>query len=184
MNLVLMRMGMLSARNMTKRLDIPYFFNPVTYNIEKIVSNYHQLADVLGEICPDFTDVVDQTKLIIQATKEHVGDYPIIVDSSATMLPYAMTKALLQYGFNIIALFASLKDNEDSEEQNWIMENYPAVCIVQEDSYEAVAGYGFNPECLVIGYDSAYLTGRGQVHTAARCKWRRRRCCRLFVRRQ
>jgi hypothetical protein len=157
LNLVLMRMGTLAARNMAVSLDIPYFFNPVSYDIEGVLRNYQQIADILGLSCPDFSDAVYETKLAIRATRETVGDIPVIVDSSATILPYAMAKTLLQYGFNVTAVIASLRNNEDSEEQGWIRENYPRISFIQEDSYEAVAGYEFKKECIVIGYDGAYL---------------------------
>jgi nitrogenase molybdenum-iron protein alpha/beta subunit len=157
LNLVLMRMGTLAAQSMAERLGIPYFFNPVTYVIEGVVRNYQHLADTLGVRCPDFNDAICETQRIIRATRETVGNTPIIVDSSATMLPYAMAKALLQYGFHVTAVIASKKNNQDSEEQEWIGDHYPNISFIQEDSYEAAAGYGIDPECIVIGFDGACL---------------------------
>jgi nitrogenase molybdenum-iron protein alpha/beta subunit len=157
LNLVLMRMGCYAAENMVKKLGIPYYFNPITYDIDEVVSNYRNIAGILGKPCPDFDAEIYQTKLVIRATREIIGDMPVIVDSSATMLPFALAKVLFRSGFNVTAVFAPLTKNEDTEEQAWLTEHAPQLRAVQEDSFEAVAGYGFDRECIAIGYDSAYL---------------------------
>lgn len=157
LDLVLMRMGTLAAQNMAEKLDIPFYFNQITYDMNEVIRNYQNIAAILEKKCPDFKDDVFQTKLVIRATREIVGDMPIVVDSSATMLPFALAKCLTQYGFNVSAVFAPLKKNEDAKEREWLSENCPQIRLVQEDSFNAIAGYGLNSACIAIGFDSAYL---------------------------
>lgn len=164
LDLVLMPMGVLAGQNMVKRLDIPCFYNPISYDIDEIVCNYQSIADLLGQECPDFQTEINRTLLSIKETLGHIGNMPVIVDSSATMRPFALARALYEYGFNVQAVFALHIKNADIEERDWLAENCPHIQIVRTGSYETILGYGFAKECLTIGFDSAYLlTARHMV---------------------
>lgn len=157
LNLVLMPMGQVAAQNMAAKLGIPYYDNPVSYDLKEVLQHYQDLAGLLGKSCPDFGGEIRQTLLDIIVTREMVGDIPIVVDSSASMRPFALAKALLGYGFQVKAVFAPHSPREDAEERQWLADHHPQVTVIYREGVKAVAGYGLDRECMAIGYDCAFL---------------------------
>lgn len=156
LNIVLMPMGRLAAENMVLKLDIPMFFNPISYDIDTVISNYQSIAELLNVKCPDLSSEVEKTRQEIEKTLEHVGSLPVIVDSSAAMQPFALARALIKYGFMLQAVFAMHIKGDQRKDQIWIQENCPWVQMVGKQSYQAILGFGFDPDCLAIGHDCAY----------------------------
>lgn len=50
---------------------------------------------------------------------------PVLVDSSAAMRPFAMAKALAEYGFQVGAVFITHGKEEDRAEREWLESNHP-----------------------------------------------------------
>lgn len=157
LNLVLMPMGRLAAQNMAKKLNIPYYYNPASYDLNEVSDHYRNLAGLLGKSCPDFRREILQTRLAIEAAKEIVGEIPLVLDSSASMRPFALAKALLGYGFRVQAVFAPHSSRDDAEERQWLLDHHPQLAIIQQEGVKAVTGYGLTRDCLAIGYDCAFL---------------------------
>lgn len=160
LNLVLMPMAGTAAREMQAKLDIPYYFNPASYDLQEVRQNYQNLAALLGRSCPDFRRELGETRLAIEEAREKVGNIPVVVDSSASMRPFALAKALWGYGFPVRAVFAPHSPRDDFEEGQWLAEHCPSVKLVYQEGVKAVAGYaldGLDGECLAIGYGCAFV---------------------------
>jgi nitrogenase molybdenum-iron protein alpha/beta subunit len=156
LNLVMSPMSNLAARNMADKLDIPYFINLVSYDIEEIVQAYNEIANLLGAKAPDKKDAIDETLQTIQNTLKHIGNIPILIDSSATMQPFAMAKALCLYGFNVQAVFSLHMRESDWNDRKWLEINRPQVLIFKSQSYKLAMDTVFERECIAIGFDIAY----------------------------
>ncbi len=157
LNLVLVPMGLVAAQSMAEKLDIPYYFNPPSYELDEVLRHYYNLAGLLGKPCPDFRQEILQTQLAIVVIRERVGDIPVVVDSSASMRPFALAKALLGYGFQVRAVFAPHSPRDDYEERKWLADHCPQVTIINREGIKAVSGYGLDQEYMAIGYDGAFL---------------------------
>jgi hypothetical protein len=99
---------------------------------------------------------IAKTRSSIQQALEQVGEMPIIVDSSATMQPFALARALYRYGFQVKAVFAQHIKDLDLADRDWLVENCPRIQIISTKSYEAILGFGFEQKCLTVGFDCAY----------------------------
>jgi nitrogenase molybdenum-iron protein alpha/beta subunit len=157
LNLVMIPMGELAAQNMVKKLDIPYLMNPISYDIQEITQTYHNIADMLGTRNFSFEKEIESTREAIQKAQEYVRDMPIVVDSSATMRPFSMAKALCRYGFNVKSVFYELMLDSDWEDCEWLESNFPQVSIVRSQNYELIMDADLGRECIAIGFNSGYI---------------------------
>ncbi len=156
LNLILMPMGKLAAHNMTEKLNIPSFFNPVSYSIDEVLQNYRSLAELLGKPCPDFSREIDQTRRTIQETLKVAGDTAVIA-GSGTMRPFALAKAMIQYGFRVVAVFAHPLKDDDANERDWLFKHFPKIPVIEKTGHKAITGYGIDGECIALGHDSSFL---------------------------
>ena len=156
LNLVLAPIGKLAAENMSRRLGIPYFVSPASYDISEVVQNYENIAVLLDQKSPDFDSEIMQTRRAVQEAREHMGDMPVVVDSSATLRPFALARALHQYGFRVKAIFTTRIRDINREDEAWLTQQYPHIKVLRTERYDAIPGFGFSPECLAIGFDCAY----------------------------
>ena len=157
LNLVLMPMGELAAKNMSTKLDIPYYINLISYDITEVLQDYQNIANLLGKPFPDLDLAIQKTLAAIQNTKETVGDTPIIIDSTATLRPVSMAKALIKYGFHVQAVFTGKIKETDIEAKHWLEENHPQVFFVQKNGINDILGYNLDNNCIAIGHDCAFL---------------------------
>lgn len=157
LNIVLMPMGEYAAIQLKKKLGIDYISQPAAYRMEAFEQNYDALAKALDRPRPALGPYREAAQAEIAVTLEAVGNRGVIVDSGATMCPFSMTRALLEYGFNVRAVFALHFKDMDSTDRIWVQTNHPEVAIVQREGYRDILGYGFGADNLCIGYDSAFL---------------------------
>ncbi len=157
LNLVLMPMGKLAAQDMAERLDIPWHFNPPAYDMNEVLENYRNLANILGKSCPDFHHEIAETALTIKTAREKAGSIPVIVDSSASMRPFALAKALDGYGFCVAAVLAPHAPKDDLEDREWLKYHCPQIKVVQREGVKAISGYGWSREYIAIGHDCAFI---------------------------
>lgn len=156
LNLVMMPMGKYAAENMAHKLDIPYIDELFSCDINGVIDTYRRIARVLEKPLPDLKSEIDKTIDVIKATKSHIGDIPIVVDSFATMRPFSLARALLGYGFKVRAVFVLRFKNIDKDDREWLMKSYPEIEIVISQSYETILGLGISNQCIAIGFDSAF----------------------------
>ncbi len=156
LNLVFSRMGVPAAKDMFERLDIPFLYSPVTFGIDQVANQYQEIAALLGKDRPNLQEEITRASEAVEQTKLLLGDIPIAVDSSATMLPLAFGRVLINYGFNVFAIFPFHLRKADEEDCDWILKNSPDTQIIRSESYQTVLGYGFDRKCLAIGYNSGF----------------------------
>jgi len=156
LTLVLTPNEQMAAENMKRKLDIPFFMNVMSYDVEEVLQSYHVIAEMLGEKCPDFDQEILQTRQAVEQAKVHVGNIPVIVDSSASHKPFTLAKALCSYGFNVQAVFYIHMEDNDLESRKWLEEYYPLVSIIRSQNYELIVNAGFRRNCIAIGFDCAY----------------------------
>lgn len=163
LNLVLMPMGRLSACNMAEKLDIPFLDSLVTYNIDEVTAYYKELAAFLGKPCPDFRDKLFQTKRIIRAAREFVDKTPIIIDSSASMRPFALAEALAGYGFHVGAVIGSQPKEEDRMAYDRLVRNRPEITLICKEGVKDILGYRFENNFILLSSADASLVNTGHA---------------------
>ncbi len=156
LNLVMTPVTQYAAQNMLRKLDIPFLMNMVSYDMNEIVRQYHQIAGLLGKESPDFSDEIRRTQTVIDQTLKHIGKTPVSVDSAASCLPFGLARALCGYGFNVRAVFFIRMQEADRESRSWLEEHYPRVSPVRTENYELLMGADFDKESIAIGFDCAY----------------------------
>jgi hypothetical protein len=163
LNLVLMPMGRLAASNMAERLDIPFLNSPITYDIAEVMAYYNELAAFLGKPCPDLQKELLQTELAVKAARELVDDTPIIVDSSSSMRPFSLAKALVGYGFRVEAVIGSRPKDEDGMAYDWLSQNYPLMTLLSKEGVKEASGYHFENHTILLGAAGSYLVKTRRV---------------------
>ena len=164
-NLVLTPTGVQAAKEMERALGIPFLFLPVSYRIGEIEAGYRQLRDFLApsDAEPDLSAECAAALRAVEAALRAVGDRPVIVDASATIRPFGLARALLEYGFSVRRVVAQKCIPIDRESLDWLEENRPDVELVQPGHHRAVRFEGRLAEALAIGVDGAYLAGARHV---------------------
>ncbi len=163
LNLVLAPMGRLAACSMAEKLDIPFLDSPVTYDIAEAASFYNELAALLGKPSPDVEEAVFQTRLAVKAVRELVDDAPIIVDSSASIRPFSLAKALAGYGFCVKAVIGSRPKDEDCAAYDWLSLNHPETTLINKKGVKDVLGYRFGDRSILLGAAGPRLLSAGHV---------------------
>lgn len=155
LNLVLMGMGRFAAQNLERRLGIPWLDVPVSYDLTRVAEDYAAIAAALGRPVPDLEPWRAQAEEAVERCLARVGSTPVVVDSSAAMRPFALAKALREYGFQVAAVFLTHGKDEDRAEREWLEANSPRTRIIQAGRYGAPET-ALPPECIAIGFDAAY----------------------------
>jgi hypothetical protein len=163
LNLVLMPMGRLAACHMAEKLDIPFLDSPITYDIAEVTTYYTELAASLGKPCPDFQKELLQTTHIVRAVLELVDGTPIVIDSSASMCPFSLGRALVGYGFHVEAVIGSRSKGEDTMAYDWLVRNHPEIRLISREGVKDTAGYSVGNQAILIGSAGAGFVNTGRV---------------------
>ncbi len=145
------------AALMDSRFDIPYLSWHACYDINEVGKRYDELTALIGHGAFDYADIKHETTLSINAACAAVGAMPIIIDSSSSLQPFSLARALLSYGFNVTAIFALHVKDCDEDARSQLEQDYPDLLIIQHESYEVISGYGISPTCISVGTDAAFL---------------------------
>lgn len=159
LNVVVTPMAQIAAEQMLVTLGIPFLFAPSSYKLAEIVQVYHDIAALLRVDKPDLSKYLARTREAIEKTRQHLGNLPIVVDSSSTRMPFALAKALLDYGFNVTMIFDSMILNCDMPDYEWFKKHRPDIMITDAQRFDLVKTNIQLQECLCIGFDSAYTLG-------------------------
>lgn len=164
-NLVLMPTGVQAAKEMERVLGIPFLFLPVGYRVEEIEEGYRRLRDFLNPSGREIDLSSERAAALgaVEAALRAVGDRPVIVDASATVRPFGLARALLEYGFSVRRVAAQKCIPIDEESLNWLRANRPEVEVLQPQHHRSVKFDRRMEEALAIGVDGAYLAGARHV---------------------
>ena len=157
LNLVLHHLGGWAARCLEQRLGIPWLEVLPTYDLEETGENYRRIAGALGVSCPDLSGEREAARAAVARALEAVGDRPVVVDSSASMRPFALAAALHRYGFRVQAVYAAHWKETDAADRAWLEERLPGLRVLCSERYEDVLIRELPRDCMAVGFDSAYL---------------------------
>lgn len=158
LNLVLNPLGKLAAQEMEQTFDIPYIEVPVTYDLDEIANDYRKIESAIGEKMSSGPDAYrKEAEHAIKKALNHIGNIPVIVDSSATSQPFGMAMSLLKYGFNVIRVEAEAVTESDKPHMEWLQEHHPEVEFYRPDAHSAVLFDHRLKESLAIGIQAAYM---------------------------
>ena len=165
-NLVLMPPGVRAAQDMQQRCGTPYSFFPVSYDLDIIAEQYCAIREFVNPnptATYDFSDDLANAKAAIEQAKKKIGDFPIILDSSAVVRPFSLAKALCRYGFNVVRIFAEEVIPPDCDAYQWVTANMPQLEILQAQHYDIVKYDKKTENSLAIGFNAAYISGSRYV---------------------
>lgn len=156
LNIVHMVMGKLAGETLRKKFGTPCLFLPPSYDVQTVTNNYNLIGETLNKQPLDFSEEISKTQEVINKTLATVGNMPIIVDTFATMLPFALAKTLAGYGFNVCAVFATHAKDTDREDLEYITQHYKNIKIIKGLDYKEVLSCNLDKNCIAIGFDGAY----------------------------
>ena len=163
LNIVIAPPGKYAASNFEKKHGTPYLMALTSYRLEEIAKNYGEISKFSGFRCPDLSDYEAHCREEIEETRRILDNIPIAIDDEAAARPFDLARALLSYGFRIGRMVVQQSGSTDQENFGWMREKYPDIPLQQPQHHRAPLFEERIPECLAIGYSSAYLTGARYV---------------------
>ncbi|MGD6731112.1 MAG: nitrogenase component 1 [Pleomorphochaeta sp.] len=160
LNLVIAPSGVLAAKHLKNKLNIPYLFLPTSYSLDEIAQQYNEISTFLD---------IDVNKLYFEEKKQIALSYinealdkvknrNIVVANSATNRVFSLSLALLKYGFNVTTIYAQSCPKIELNSKEIIENNYPNISIKQVLHHTLILGKDKDPQCVAIGIEGAYAT--------------------------
>ncbi|TCU77419.1 nitrogenase component 1 type oxidoreductase [Tissierella praeacuta] len=164
-NMVLRPEGLLAAKDMEENNKIEFCFTPVSYEIETIKEYYQLLRLMINpNINIDLSSYESSALNKINKTKELVGDTPISVDTSSVCKPYNLTKALINYGFNVVTIYADELPKHEENSYHWLLGNAPHLNIYPAQHHLMIKREKIKDSSeIAIGYNAGYMSGTDKV---------------------
>lgn len=127
--------GRQGALDMQRRLHIPSFSFEPCYDPRQMEGLYRDLAVLLGQDPPDCGAWMRDVREKTARARAALGPTPLVVDSEATLAPFALARALLDEGFNVThVLHSHHAFNADEADRTLLKQRYPHVlCIASND---------------------------------------------------
>ncbi len=158
LNLAVGRLGVGPCRTMEERLGIPWLSWQPCYDLDELDARYDRLARALDAPArPDTSAARARAEEAARAARAAVGDMPLVVDTSASLVPFSLALALLRAGFAVAAVFALHSKGDDAEAHGELARSHPEVLVVRDQGIEAMAGLGVPRACVSLGRDAAFL---------------------------
>ena len=111
----LSHIGDKAACEMQEKLDIPALNWRASYDVDEVGRQYRELF-VHTDPDEDLLSLRrEQVMVEVERTKNVVTNTPVMVDSAASMRPFSLALALLNYGFNVKAVFSLHQKDPDIE---------------------------------------------------------------------
>jgi nitrogenase molybdenum-cofactor synthesis protein NifE len=156
-NLLIKPLGRLAAQHLERKLGIPHCFAPVAYNLDTIARTYSALEK--------FFNANLQTEKYREEARAAVDDYrrvlgplKIAVGSAANGSAFEISRALIEYGFQVPYIFADTILDVDQEHIDWLKQRHTGVKVFT-NIHPSMAG--FLEEKLAadvaIGFDAGYF---------------------------
>jgi nitrogenase molybdenum-cofactor synthesis protein NifE len=155
-----------TCQGLEERLGIPWMYWPACYDVGEIAARYEALLERLGlcrkdEAAQTCSRMLEEARTeALAATQEAldvIGDTPLVVDTSASMMPFSLALALLKAGFNVVSVFSLHSKGNDEEARARLEREHPDICVVTKQGIEAMEGLGLPRECISLGRDAAFL---------------------------
>lgn len=158
LNVVPTPVGLPAARDVQKKLGIPWVFMPISYDYDEIDGYYEDLLAPRGEAMDTSLLRVRASEALSRAADE-VGNLSVIVDGSATIRPFSLAELLLRHGFSVKTVYAQKCIPLERPAFNRLRENYPRVEVLQPEHPRGPLIRKTDWPGLAVGFEGAYLTG-------------------------
>ena len=157
LNIVLSQTAVQAAELMNNY--IPHVKLLPEYDLNGVDLYYAQLSSLLEESI-DTSKFRQNATCEIEKTLKILGRKRIAVGSSATSRPFALAKALTEYGFNVTSVFIDQISKSEIQNMNWLLSNVSNFQIFNVESPEMVGRIGTCGNVdISIGYNAAYFSG-------------------------
>ncbi len=165
LNLLLSPAGSLACTSMKRKAGIPFLKTFVSYDTADIAEDYRRIAEFFGKdvSCYDFTAAIQTMEEAVQAARAKIGGMPLIVDDSCTKRPFLLAKVLLNYGFNVVRIFAQQCIPPDKESYSVITEQHPEIEIIQPHHHNTLKFNKRLPKSLALGFEAGYISASEYV---------------------
>lgn len=169
LNLLFSPAGKFACEGMEKKAGIPYIPVFIGYDKEEIKKQYARIAAFFGtqtgteSTAYDFSADIEQAEKAVQRAKEKIGSLPVIIDDSCTRRPFSLGRVLLNYGFNVVRIFAQQCIPPDKAAYDEIVSAHPEVEIVQPQHHDILKFDKRLPESLALGFQSGYISASDYV---------------------
>ena len=163
LNIVVTPSGKYSAENMKKKHKIPYLMTLTSFRVERVTEMYRNLAEALGEQCPELEAYEARCKAAFEETSAYLKDMPIIIDGEAIVRPFDLARSLLEAGMNVKYIYEQKLLPSDKENFEWLQEHHPEVQIMQPQNPKATVAEKYGKGALSIGFSAAYISGAQHV---------------------
>ena len=161
LNLVTSPQALEAARQMERRLGIPFLRSWVSYRPEAIEADCRAIAAALGAECPDLRSLRDEAEAALEGLCQ-LCPPPLVLDGDACLRPFDLARAFLERGIAVKRLFVQKVPACDEESFQWLRQNHPETEILQPQHFRrALDGAPRVPDgdCAALGLLSGYLTG-------------------------
>jgi nitrogenase molybdenum-iron protein alpha/beta subunit len=158
-----------AAKQMEKRLGIPYLPCFPTYDPLQIASFYQLLTERLASQTGrsssyDWHTEQRKAEAALRRTAERLQGTPVSVDFQATNRPLSLTRTLLKHGFSIGLVSVDGVPPFEKEAFSWLQEHAPSVEIIDPMHHDAPKNaYPQFHNSISLGVDSAYATGTDHI---------------------
>lgn len=159
----LSHVGDAPAADMEARLGIPWTRWHACYDLDEIERRYGALAAALGAPSPSCAPWRAQAADAVECARVAVGARPIVVDTSASFMPFSLASALLRYGFDVRAVFALHTKGCDDDAERTLALEHPGVRVFRQTDCRVDRDFGIPSESVAIGCDGAFLTSARRV---------------------
>lgn len=154
---------------MEERLGIPWLSWHACYDLDEIARRYAALGekvtppgagrgDAAGEGARALLDAArGRAQAAVERARRTLGSTPLVVDTSASLMPFSLARALLGYGFNVAAVFALHSKDNDAQAERALQDEHPEVAIARKQGLEAFGAFPIGRPCLAVGRDAGFL---------------------------
>jgi len=162
LNIVIREQGLQAARNMEKKLGIPFLYLPAYFRPEGIAQNYETLWRTAGKK-GTIGQYQTEANNYLEENKKYIEDVQIAVGSSNNAFPFELARFLIELGARVDYIFADNLLKADHEHVDWLAENAPHIKVVPtlDPSVQHIREASWRAD-VGIGLDSAYFTHAGK----------------------
>ena len=158
LNLVLHPCAKMAAERMEELAKIPYQLAFNTYDPDEIETYYNSLEQNLNIRLADFTEYKQNAIEAIKQTQKIIDNTPVAIDYQSVLKPFSLAKVLVEYGFNVKAIFCDDISEFEKSKCEWLLEKNPEIQIISAVHPDSVKFENKIPDCLCIGFSGGYLT--------------------------
>lgn len=163
-NLVVHPQGEYAARQMAKRLGIPFLVSLTTYAPEEVTAAYQAISQALDRDCPETAGEEAESEASLARARDCLGGMPVVIDGEAVARPFAFARALLERGFHVRRMLVQKVIPSDRDSFDRVREQWPELELVQPQHHRSSCyRQDLLPDCLAIGYHSGYHTGSRHI---------------------